>query len=83
MPFQPQCNWQQDSTFKDIHYIKYKWPRKWRWLHLYKEADHNQDWGEEFVVELLHIIEIVQQIVVENLLTNMFKNDQHYYVNML
>ncbi len=49
-----------------------------------KKTNHNQDCGEElFFVKLLHIFEIIQQIVVEDLPTNMLKNDQHYYVNML
>ncbi len=41
--------------------------------------------GEEFVVvELLHIVETVQQIIVEDLSTsNMLENDKHYYVDMI
>ncbi len=41
--------------------------------------------GEEFiVVEFLHIVETIQQIIVEDLSTsNMLQNDKHYYVDMI
>jgi hypothetical protein len=40
---------------------------------------------EEFIdVELLHIVETIQQIIVEDLSTsNMLENDKHYYVDMI
>ncbi len=41
---------------------------------LIEEANHNQNWREEFVVaNVLHIIEIVQQITIKNLPTNKLK----------
>ncbi len=47
-----------------------------------EKNDHNQNCGENFVAELPHIVETIQQITIEDLPTNMSKNDQHYYVNM-
>ncbi len=51
----------------------------------YEEVNHNRDWGQEFViVELLHIVETIQQIIIEDLSTsNMLENDKHYYVDMI
>jgi hypothetical protein len=41
--------------------------------------------GEEFVVvELLHIVETIRQIIIEDLSTsNVLENDKHYYVDMI
>jgi hypothetical protein len=77
MPFQSQCNKIQPSKIYITSSINNQGSEDDYTTN--KEADHNQDWGGE----LLHIIEIIQQIVVEDLPTNMLKNDQHYYVNMV
>ncbi len=48
-----------------------------------EKVDHNQDWGEEStIVKLLYIIGTIQQIAIEDLPTNISKNDQHSYVHM-
>jgi hypothetical protein len=48
-----------------------------------EETNQNQNWGEQFVVvEPLYIIETIQQITSEDLLTNKLKNDQCYYLDI-
>ncbi len=48
-----------------------------------EETNQNQNQGEEYVVvEPLLIVETIQQITGEDLLTNKLENDQYYYLNM-
>ncbi len=76
MAFQPQVNGQQDSTIRIQTTTNINYQGNENDHTTNKKVDHNQDWGEEStIVKLLYIVGTIQQIAIEDLPTNISKND--------